>query len=144
MPPRVPKVLPRAPQVPPRVPQDTSQVAKIIEKHCFSRFFHIFSKVCFFPLDVLLDCIFGALRPPLDSSWPLLGTSWTQLGAHLVPLGLHLGGLGRLLASIWGLLGASWGQLGPLGVNFESSKQFWSLLSLGRLFEPILRVSCAP
>ena len=103
-------------------------------------FFHTFSKVCFFPLDVLLDCIFGALRPPLDSSWPLLGTSWTQLGAHLVPLGLHLGGLGRLLASIWGLLGASWGQLCPLGLNFgppeRSWSQFWCLLgTFGDNFE---------
>ena len=111
-----------------------------MKKKNIPRFFHTFSKVCFFPLDVLLDCIFGALRPPLDSSWPLLGTSWTQLGAHLAPLGLHLGGLGRLLASIWGLLGASWGQLCPLGLNFgppeRSWSQFWCLLgTFGDNFE---------
>ena len=54
-----------------------------------SQVFHTFSKVCFFPQDELLDCIFGALGGYLGTSWPQLGLSWAPLGPNLAPLGLQ-------------------------------------------------------
>ena len=48
-----------------------------------------FSKLCFFPLDVLLDCIFGALGGDLGTFKRLHGLSWAPPGSNLAPLGLQ-------------------------------------------------------
>ena len=48
-------------------PKTRSRQPKSLKTLCFPLFFPCFSKVCLFQLDVLLDCIFGALGSDLGT-----------------------------------------------------------------------------
>ena len=100
------------------------------------------SRFGLFAVQVLLDCLFAALRTSwatlfgctwtllgpiwalLAASWAQLGDSWAQLGLSWARLGLNLAALGRLLSSTWPLSSASGHLLGLIGLQAASKWPF--------------------